>query len=52
MISTVSDLNEKFELLSKSLDDKIKGGDGKRHIVLCWVSNCYSNNMYTASSEG
>ena len=35
MISTVTDLNERFEALSKSLDDKIKGGDGKRHIVLC-----------------
>ena len=28
MISTVNDLNERFEALSKSLDDKIKGADG------------------------
>ena len=42
MISTVTDLNEKFELLSKSLDDKIKGGDGKRHIVLCGGTGCLS----------
>ena len=28
MISSVTDLNERFEALSKSLDDKIKGADG------------------------
>ena len=42
MISTVNDLNERFEALSKSLDDKIKGGDGKRHIVLCGGTGCLS----------
>ena len=42
MISTVTDLNERFEALSKSLDDKIKGGDGKRHIVLCGGTGCLS----------
>ena len=42
MISSVTDLNERFEALSKSLDDKIKGGDGKRHIVLCGGTGCLS----------
>ena len=42
MISTVTDLNERYEVLSKSLDDKIKGGDGKRHIVLCGGTGCLS----------
>ncbi len=42
MISTVNDLNERFEVLSKSLDDKIKGADGLRHIVLCGGTGCLS----------
>ena len=42
MISTVTDLNERFEALSKSLDDKIKGADGMRHIVLCGGTGCLS----------
>ena len=42
MISTVNDLNERFEALSKSLDDKIKGADGMRHIVLCGGTGCLS----------
>ena len=42
MISTVNDLNERFEALSKSLDDKIKGADGLRHIVLCGGTGCLS----------
>ena len=42
MISSVTDLNERFEALSKSLDDKIKGGDNKRHIVLCGGTGCLS----------
>ena len=42
MISSVTDLNERFEALSKSLDDKIKGADGLRHIVLCGGTGCLS----------
>ena len=42
MISTVNDLNERFEALSKSLNDKIKGADGMRHIVLCGGTGCLS----------
>ena len=42
MISSVTDLNERFEALSKSLDDKIKGADGMRHIVLCGGTGCLS----------
>ena len=42
MISSVTDLNERFEALSKSLNDKIKGADGMRHIVLCGGTGCLS----------
>ena len=44
MIKTETQLNEKIEVCSKCLDDKLAGKDGKRHIVLCGGTGCLSNN--------
>ncbi|MBR0386108.1 MAG: NAD(P)H-dependent oxidoreductase subunit E, partial [Erysipelotrichaceae bacterium] len=44
MIRTVEELNEKTIACTKCLDDKIKGTDGKRHIVLCGGTGCLSSH--------
>ncbi|MCQ2472946.1 MAG: NADH-quinone oxidoreductase subunit NuoF [Saccharofermentans sp.] len=42
MICSVTELNERFEALSKNLDGKLTGADAKRHIVLCGGTGCLS----------
>ena len=42
MIKTVENLNEQAAACTKCLDDKLKGLDGKRHIVLCGGTGCLS----------
>ena len=42
-ITSVEALNEKIESCTKALDEKIKGLDGKRHIVLCGGTGCLSS---------
>lgn len=44
MIKTVEQLNEQAAACTKSLEDKLTGKDGKRHIVLCGGTGCLSNN--------
>ncbi len=44
MIQSVDKLNERIAACTRSLDDKITGKDGKRHIVLCGGTGCLSNN--------
>ena len=44
MIKTVENLNEQAAACSKCLDDKLKGLDGKRHIVLCGGTGCLSSH--------
>ena len=44
MIKTVEALNEKAAACSKCLDDKLKGLDSKRHIVLCGGTGCLSSH--------
>ena len=44
MICSVTELNERFEALSKNLDGKLTGADAKRHIVLCGGTGCLSAN--------
>ncbi len=43
-ITSVEALNEKIESCTKALDEKIKGLDGKRHIVLCGGTGCLSSH--------
>lgn len=43
-ITSVEALNEKIESCTKTLDEKIKGLDGKRHIVLCGGTGCLSSH--------
>ncbi|MBQ4515127.1 MAG: NADH-quinone oxidoreductase subunit NuoF [Anaerolineaceae bacterium] len=43
-ITSVESLNEKIEACTKALDEKIKGLDGKRHIVLCGGTGCLSSH--------
>ena len=43
-ITSVEALNAKIESCTKSLDEKIKGLDGKRHIVLCGGTGCLSSH--------
>ena len=44
MIKTVEELNQKISVCTKCLDDKIKGLDNKRHIVLCGGTGCLSSH--------
>ena len=44
MIKTVENLNEQAAACTKCLDDKLKGLDGKRHIVLCGGTGCLSSH--------
>ena len=44
MIRTVEELNQKISVCTKCLDDKIKGSDNKRHIVLCGGTGCLSSH--------
>ena len=44
MIKTVEELNQKISVCTKCLDDKIKGLDSKRHIVLCGGTGCLSSH--------
>ena len=44
IITSVETLNEKIESCTKALDEKIKGLDGKRHIVLCGGTGCLSSH--------
>ena len=43
-ITSVEALNAKIESCTKALDEKIKGLDGKRHIVLCGGTGCLSSH--------
>ena len=43
-ITSVEALNAKIETCTKALDEKIKGLDGKRHIVLCGGTGCLSSH--------
>ena len=43
MINSVEELNAKTASCTKCLDDKLKGLDGKRHIVLCGGTGCLSS---------
>ena len=43
-IKTVEALNERICACTGSLDEKLAGADGKRHIVLCGGTGCLSNN--------
>ena len=44
MIKTIDELNEVIAARTRSLDDKIMGADGRRHIVLCGGTGCLSNH--------
>lgn len=44
IITSVESLNEKIESCTKAFDEKIKGLDGKRHIVLCGGTGCLSSH--------
>ncbi len=44
IIKSVENLNEKIDACTKALDEKIKGLDGKRHIVLCGGTGCLSSH--------
>ena len=44
MIRTVEELNQKTAACTKCLEDKIKGLDEKRHIVLCGGTGCLSSH--------
>ena len=44
MIKTVEELNQKISVCTKCLEDKIKGLDNKRHIVLCGGTGCLSSH--------
>ena len=44
IITSVETLNEKIESCTKAFDEKIKGLDGKRHIVLCGGTGCLSSH--------
>ncbi|MBO4426339.1 MAG: (2Fe-2S) ferredoxin domain-containing protein, partial [Clostridiales bacterium] len=43
-ITSVADLEEKSVACTKCLEDKLKGADDKRHIVLCGGTGCLSSN--------
>ena len=43
-ISTVAELEQCASTCTKCLDDKLKGADDKRHIVLCGGTGCLSSN--------
>ena len=44
MIQSVEALNEKITACTDSLNSKITGSDGKRHIVLCGGTGCLSSH--------
>ncbi len=44
MIRSVEQFNEKATACTACLDEKIKGADGKRHIVLCGGTGCLSSH--------
>jgi len=44
IIKSVENLNEKIDACTKAFDEKIKGLDGKRHIVLCGGTGCLSSH--------
>jgi (2Fe-2S) ferredoxin len=44
IINSVESLNEKISACTDALDAKIKGLDGKRHIVLCGGTGCLSSH--------
>jgi NADH:ubiquinone oxidoreductase subunit F (NADH-binding)/(2Fe-2S) ferredoxin/ferredoxin len=43
-ITSVAQLDETCAACTKCLDDKLKGADDKRHIVLCGGTGCLSSN--------
>ena len=43
-ITSVADLEQKCASCTACLDDKLKGMDDKRHIVLCGGTGCLSSN--------
>jgi len=51
MINSVDQLNERIAACSRDLGDKIKGADGKRHIVLCGGTGCLSNHSKEISEK-
>ncbi|MBQ0099005.1 MAG: NADH-quinone oxidoreductase subunit NuoF [Firmicutes bacterium] len=44
MVKNIEDLKKISCSCTKELDDKFKGNDGKRHIVLCGGTGCLSSN--------
>ena len=44
MIKTVEQFNEKVAACTACLDEKLKGLDDKRHIVLCGGTGCLSSH--------
>ena len=44
MISSMEELDAKVAACTKCVDDKLKGNDGKRHIVLCGGTGCLSSH--------
>ncbi|MBR2742337.1 MAG: NADH-quinone oxidoreductase subunit NuoF [Clostridia bacterium] len=44
MIKTIDSLNENISKLTESLNAKLTGSDGKRHIVLCGGTGCLSSH--------
>ena len=43
-INSVADLEAKSAACTKCLEDKLKGQDDKRHIVLCGGTGCLSSH--------
>ena len=43
-ITSFEELDSAAQACEKSMQDKISGADGKRHIVLCGGTGCLSNN--------
>jgi len=44
MIDSFEKLDERAHSCTRCFDEKLKGDDGKRHIVLCGGTGCLSNN--------
>ena len=44
VIKNFDELSKKLGTCTKCLDDKFKGNDGKRHVVLCGGTGCLSSH--------
>ena len=51
IIKNFEELAAKQATCTKCLDDKFKGNDGKRHIVLCGGTGCLSSNSAEIMAE-